>query len=440
MMRALLRTALLAAALAGLTTTLPGDVPCCDLRYTLRPDPANAAVEVELEIHGFLGDSLILQRPSTRPLVGLLNQDPKVDGVHRAHWSLVEGAPRWAFARPAQGWEDPIRVRYRLSIPAQRPLNAWSVGLDDNLLYAPAEGLFLTPSMAATAAENAPISVEWQLPDGWDAFSGWPGGSFRGTRTLLKTNVLAGEIGFYRASSCGIEVELGVHGQWTFPPDSLASDLSRLACAARERLGEPRAHRYAVTLVQARFPMTSGNRNGPHTIGFVHSVPGGTPPSTRLLAHELVHLWQRFDAPQWFQEGVNDYMAIRLAREADLLDDEGMLAQLSAIDSVYRAHPKRKTWSFAVEDENAPPHGPSDQYLSYRKGALVGLALDRELRLRTGGEADLAALWRDMNAQARWGRVQWSDDEIAGRAAKLAGGGRFDASAVEAGSIAVPST
>jgi predicted metalloprotease with PDZ domain len=152
-------------------------------------------------------------------------------------------------------------------------------------------------------------------------------------------------------------------------------------------------------------------------------VPGGTPPSTRLLAHELVHLWQRFDAPQWFQEGVNDYMAIRLAREADLLDDEGMLAQLSAIDSVYRAHPKRKTWSFAVEDENAPPHGPSDQYLSYRKGALVGLALDRELRLRTGGEADLAALWRDMNAQARWGRVQWSDDEIAGRAAKLAGGG-----------------
>ena len=168
--------------------------------------------------------------------------------------------------------------------------------------------------------------------------------------------------------------------------------------------------------------MTSGNRNGPHTIGFVHDVPGGAPPSTKLLAHEMVHLWQRFDAPQWFMEGVNDYMAIRLAHEAGLFDDERHMGHLAAIDSVYRTHPRRAAWSFAEEEELAPPFGASDEYLAYRKGALVGLALDRELRLRTAGEADLAALWRDMNAQARWGRVKWTGEEIAERAAKLAGG------------------
>lgn len=422
MTRILVRLALLAAISAVLVTTLPGDVPCCELRYTLSPDPENAAVDVELELHGFLGDSLVLVRPSTRPLTGLLNQDPHVDGIRRVHWSLVDGAPRWAFDRPEAGWPDPVVIRYRLSIPAERPVNAWSVGLDDDLLYAPAEGLFLTPAMGEVAAQNARVHVEWDLPPGWDAFAGWSGASFHGVRNLLKTNVLAGEIGFYRASACGLEVELGVHGQWTFAPESLASDLARLACAARARLGEPKARRYAVTLVQARFPMTSGNRNGPHTIGFVHDVPGGAPPSTRLLAHEMVHLWQRFDAPQWFQEGVNDYMAVRLASEAGLFDDDRFLGHLAAIDSVYRAHPRRGTWSFADEEEHAPPFGPSDEYLAYRKGALVGLALDRELRLRTGGEADLAALWRSMNAQARWGRVQWSDEGISARAAALAGG------------------
>ena len=171
MTHTLIRVTLLAAVSAVLAVTFPGDVPCCELRYTVRPDPVNSAVEVELELHGFRGDSLILDRPSTRPLTGLMNQDPRVDGVRRVHWSLRDGAPRWTFARPAGGWSDPVVIRYRLAIPAERPVNAWSAGLDRDLLYAPAEALFLTPAMGETAARNAAIHVAWELPERWDRFN-----------------------------------------------------------------------------------------------------------------------------------------------------------------------------------------------------------------------------------------------------------------------------
>lgn len=410
------------AALAGLASTLPGDVPCCDLEYSVRPDPAVGVVDVTLEIRGFRGDSLVLLRSSARPLPGLLVQDPIVDGEPAEGWSVVEGSPRWTYGAPAEGWPARIQVRYRLAITAERPLNAWSVGLDHDLLYAPSEALFLVPAMPVLAAAHAPVRVDWDLPDDWDAFTGWSSTSFRGTRTLLKTDILAGDIERHRTNACGLQVELGVHGSWSFDPEILVGDLGQLVCAARARLGDPGVGRYAVMLVQARFPMTSGNRNGPHAIAFVHSVPGGEPPSTRLLAHELVHLWQRFDAPTWFQEGVNDYMALRLAREAGLLNGAAYAEHLAAIDSVYRQHPRRRQWSFAEELAEAAPYGPSDEYLAYRKGALVGLALDRELLLRTGGHVDLTALWRDMNARARFGQVAWSDDDIATRAGSLAEG------------------
>jgi predicted metalloprotease with PDZ domain len=416
------RALALAASVPVVVTTLPGDVPCCELAYRVSPDPEAGAVDLTLEIHGFRGDTLVLSRPSARPLVGLLGQDPVVDGVRRAGWGVSDGQPRWSYACPEGGWDDPIRVRYRLAITSRRPLNAWSVGLDRDLLYAPSEALFLLPAMPDLAARNAPVRVGWDLPRGWRSFTGWSDDAFHGTRQLLKTNILAGDIEHREASACGLEIDIAVYGEWTFDPATIADHLARLACAARYRLGPPRSERYAVTLVPARFPMTSGNRNGPNAIGFVHLLPDGSPPPTRLLAHELVHQWQRFDAAMWFQEGVNDYMGLRLANEAGLIGDARLTEIMSSIDSVYRSHPRRAQWSFAEEEREAPQFGPSDEYLGYRKGALVALALDRELRLRTGGEADLATLWRDMNKRTTWGHVRWSDAEIAERAAALAGG------------------
>ena len=422
-MKRTMRILLLAAGLAPLTTTLPGGVPCCELRYTLQAHPSTGAIDVTLTVHGYRGEALVLERPSQRPLVGLLTQDPEIEGVRHARWDLADGAPRWTYDRPAQGWGDPIQITYRLPITAERPLNAWSVGLDRHLLYAPAEALFLLPVMPSQTAQHAPVRVEWRLPSEWRLVTGWPGGSsFYGTRTLVKTDILAGEIGLSEIHACGIAIELGIAGEWGFAPEDVAQDIGAIACAARRRLGAPPVSRLAVMMAPARFPVTSGNRNGPRAVGFIHWNDGG-PPTARLLAHEIVHLWQQFDAPAWFQEGVNDYLALRIAHEAGLVGDEALAEQLAEIDRAYRQNPQRERWTFAEEQLAAKPFGTSDGYLAYRKGALVGLSLDRELRLRTAGRVDLAALWREMNSRTSWGHVRWTDEEIARRAAALVDGG-----------------
>ncbi|MGH7571237.1 MAG: hypothetical protein ACREMK_05280 [Gemmatimonadota bacterium] len=422
-MKRLIRILLLAGGLAPLTTFLDGDVPCCELRYTVRPDPSSGAIDVVLTVHGYQGEALVLERPSHRPLVGLLTQDPEIEGVRHVRWDLVDGSPRWTYERPVEGWQDPIQITYRLPITAERPLNAWSVGLDRDLLYAPAEALFLLPVMPSQTAQHAPIRVRWDLPAEWDLVTGWPDRtSFYGTRTLVKTDILAGDIERRDLYACGIAIELGIAGEWEFAPEDMGQDVGALVCAARRRLGAPPVQQLAVMVAPARFPVTSGNRNGPRAVGFVH-WNDGQPPTARLLAHEIVHLWQQFDAPAWFQEGVNDYLALRTAREAGLIAEETFAAQLAEIDAAYRRNPHHGRWTFAEEQLEAKPFGTSDGYLSYRKGALVGLSLDRELRLRTGGEIDIAALWREMNARTTWGHVRWTDEEIARRAAILVDGG-----------------
>ena len=82
-----MRILLLAAGLAPLTTTLPGGVPCCELRYTLEPNPSTGAIDVTLTVHGYRGEALVLERPSPRPLVGLLTQDPEIEGRETAQAS-----------------------------------------------------------------------------------------------------------------------------------------------------------------------------------------------------------------------------------------------------------------------------------------------------------------------------------------------------------------
>ena len=421
-MKRLLRMALLAAGLAPLATTLPGEMQCCELRYTLRPDPSSGVIDVVLTVHGYQGEALVLERPSERPLVGLLTQDPEVEGARHVRWDLVNGSPRWTY-EGLSGSQQPIRINYRLPITAERPLNAWSVGLDRDLLYAPAEALFLLPVMPSQTAQHAPIRVRWEMPPDWELVTGWPNpSSFYGTRTLIKTDILAGQIERRNLSACGIAIQLGVAGKWEFALDDVEQDVGDLVCAARRRLGAPPVHRLAVMVAPARFPVTSGNRNGPRAVGFVH-WNDGQPPTARLLAHEIVHLWQQFDAPTWFQEGVNDYLALRIANEAGLITEETFVGQLAEIDAAYRRNPHHDRWTFAEERLQARPFGTSDAYLSYRKGAMVGLSLDREMRLRTGGEIDIAALWREMNNRTTWGHVRWTDEEIFRRAAVLVSGG-----------------
>ena len=112
------RALALAASVPIVVTTLPGDVPCCDLFYRVRPAPDAGDVVVTLEIRGFQGDTLVLTRPSARPLVGLLGQDPEVAGASRSGWEVHAGQPRWSYPRPGALLAQPAKGTFASASPS----------------------------------------------------------------------------------------------------------------------------------------------------------------------------------------------------------------------------------------------------------------------------------------------------------------------------------
>ena len=130
-------------------------------------------------------------------------------------------------------------------------------------------------------------------------------------------------------------------------------------------------------------------------------------PVRKLLAHECFHEWNGIqirladpeEACYWFSEGFTDYFARRILHEAGWLDDEAYAASLSETLSDYHTSPFRN----APADELAKLfwEDRKAQQQPYRRGDVVAMLLDHEIRTRSKGESDLGAVMRDLLAESR---------------------------------------
>jgi predicted metalloprotease with PDZ domain len=137
-----------------------------------------------------------------------------------------------------------------------------------------------------------------------------------------------------------------------------------------------------------------------------------------LVAHELFHLYNvkrlrpqsflTYDYEQenytellWFVEGFTSYYGRYLLRRADLISDDAYLQLIAADIQQLESAPGRlvqtleeasfDTWiKYYQPDENSP----NTTISYYRKGGLVGLALDLALRSATNGERSLDDAYR----------------------------------------------
>jgi predicted metalloprotease with PDZ domain len=145
-----------------------------------------------------------------------------------------------------------------------------------------------------------------------------------------------------------------------------------------------------------------------------------------LCSHEYFHLWnvkrlrpaeltpyaldrENYTRQLWLFEGVTSYYDdLMLARSGVITSDEYLEMLGRSLTRVYRSRGRRvqsledasfDAWiKFYRQDENAPNALVS----YYTKGAMVSLALDLELRLRTDGRCSLdevmRALWQEFGA------------------------------------------
>lgn len=161
-----------------------------------------------------------------------------------------------------------------------------------------------------------------------------------------------------------------------------------------------------------------------------------------LAAHEFFHVWNvkrlhdpvlgPFDYARecytrllWFHEGFTDYLANVIILWAGIIDDDGFRRWITEDWPRYTTRPGRKETPLSELSFEAwiKQYKPADNHFNnavsyYEKGLWVGMALDLELRLATGGRRGLPDLFRQLwdRAGRREAAVTEADVREAARA------------------------
>ncbi|HVO30296.1 MAG TPA: PDZ domain-containing protein [bacterium] len=234
------------------------------------------------------------------------------------------------------------------------------------------------------------------------------------------------EIGTHRTLSftaAGVPHEIALWGDGNFDEKALAADLAKIVEAQAKLMGGLPFQRYLFIV-----HLTDKGRGGlEHRDSTTLLYPrfGFRPRKEyeeflRLASHEYFHAWnvkrlkpkafdpydytrENYTSLLWAMEGFTEYYEVMSVARAGLISRERLLAIWGEEITALLRTPGRKVQSLAEssfdswikyyrQDENSPNSGVS----YYRKGALVALALDMELRARTKNAKSLDDLMRVM--------------------------------------------
>jgi predicted metalloprotease with PDZ domain len=278
---------------------------------------------------------------------------------------------------------------------------------------------------------------QWQLATALNRLTGRPGefGAFdaRAYDELIDHPLLLGPLTSDSFDVAGVPHQISIAGRHDADMDRLGRDLARICKAHVEFFGGlPPMQRYHFLLLTA--PDSYGgleHRDSSTLICSRRDLPrvGEAAASAEyrrflgLASHEYFHLWnikrirpaafspyrldrENYTRQLWLFEGVTSYYDDLALLRAGLIDVPAYLELLGrTLTSVYRSGGRRRqtleeasfdAWiKFYRQDENAPNAIVS----YYGKGAMVALALDLELRLRTEGRCALDDLMRALWAE-----------------------------------------
>ena len=352
---------------------------------------------------------------------------------------------RWRVTVGARGERGPFRVSYRVYA---FELTVRTSHVDASHGYGNGACLFLH----VDGRKDEPQLLRFRLPRGWKASVALPrrGGAFVASDydELVDSPFECGTHRTFAFRVRGVPHTLALWGEGNEDPERLVRDLGRLVEAAASLFGGLPYERY-LFLVH----LAEGARGG---LEHRASQSCGVSPwkfrpekSYRdvlsLFSHELFHAWNvkrirpaglgPFDYARetyvrdlWALEGVTSYYERLLLVRAGLEEPKHAFEAWARDVKDHRETPGRLVQSveeasfdawirFYRPDENSP--NVSESY--YRRGALVGLALDLAIRSESDGRRSLddvlLSLWR------RWGSRGKPYPEGAWEAAAVEAGG-----------------
>lgn len=314
-------------------------------------------------------------------------------------------------------------VTIRLRIYANE-LSVRTSHLDGTHAFFNGANLFLTRA----ETRNVPAKLDIDAPAGWKVATTLPeapGGGWLAEDYdhLVDCPVEMGTHRSLRFEVEGVPHEVVIWGEGNFDEAPLLADLAKIARAQGKLMGGFPFRRY-LYIVHLSDKGRGGLEHRDCT-ALLYPRFGFRPHKEyeeflRLASHEYFHAWnvksikpkafdpydyrrENYTSLLWAMEGFTEYYEVMALTRAGLLSRERTLAIWGEEITALLRTPGRKVQSLAQssfdswikyyrQDENSPNAGVS----YYRKGALVALAFDMELRARTGGKKSLDDLMRLM--------------------------------------------
>jgi len=263
-------------------------------------------------------------------------------------------------------------------------------------------GLFASPG--DDASREADFS--WgDLPQGWHVASDLDHSAMGAHLRVgdIQQSVMVGSpaLKIHTREVKGADVRLAVLGDWTAFREAEFADLIARILTAQRDYWKADGETFFVALTPM-IPQEGSYSVGGTGLDDAFSIYAGTDtpldPMRYLLAHEHMHTWsprrlgnmgsgQQEAADYWFSEGFTDFLTHRTLLRAGIWSLDDFVGHLNSELTAYWASPSRSLPNAAIVEKFWT--SADVQKLPYRRGMLLALKWDHDLRRATRGRLDL---------------------------------------------------
>lgn len=424
------------------------------LKYTVSlPAPATHHVEVALTVEVAPG-SLELWMPTWAPGSYLIREFAR----NVRHLRAADAAGRALVTRRVDKHTfrveivdaGLITVRYGLFLFEMSVRTSF---VDDTQAMLNGTSVFL----AVTGYEARPSRVTVELPEGWLADSGLPlveesAGAVTWEADdydhLVDCPIQLGEYQRVDFEAAGVPHRIAIVGGGNHDAERLCADTTRLVEIAAHMFGGLPYRNYLFVLQQVkagRGGLEHRNSSVLQFSRFGHTDDKAYHELLTLISHEHFHVWnvkrirprefvpydlrnETYTRMLWVCEGVTAYYDELLPHRAGLVTRKKYLEQIS--EEITRIEQSPGSQAQDLEEASLLTwirfYRPDEDFANsaisyYRKGALVALLLDLEIRRRSGSARSLDDVLRALHARHGDGRTGFDAAEFEALAADIAG-------------------
>lgn len=335
------------------------------------------------------------------------------------------------------GWRvdvhgDSLVVEYEV----EQAYQPWSgAGQDSSYVLVEGPSVF----MYVDGQKHRPVSVSYEVPDGWDIASPLARDQASGVFYARDYDVLIdspAQLGKFDRQSLQLgeaQVELIFHGPIRFSRHKFSNMVEKICRYQVDFFGEIPFDRYVFF-----YNLLPGYRSGgglehsnSTTIGLASELlTASVMSAAEVTAHEFFHVWNvkrihpkvfevlDYDTEErtrtlWFAEGVTSYYEALTLVRTGLWDERAFFDELARQIERLQKTDERKEVSVEEASWDIWERGYGHPGVSfYNKGEILGVLLDLEIRHRTSNRASLDDVLRTMNERFGKKQLGFTKDDV----------------------------